>query len=130
MNNRKALLTRRIHIGWKHSFKGNSYQHVTESKGGGKYQLDVDKGATLDELKRMITDKYFPSGRNETLSLNLSDLKSFLATFTGYRLTERLKNGNLFIFGDFLEEYNSSPVRIYLHTKFQDLWTKGNWCCG
>lgn len=91
MNNRKALVTRRIHIDWKHSFKGNSYQQVTESKGGGKYQLDVDKGATLDELKRMITDKYFPSGRNETLSFNLSELKSFLATFTGYRLTERLK---------------------------------------
>ena len=81
--------------------------------------MEVEKDATLDELKRKITDKYFPFGRNVIQNVLLHELDTFLATFTGQKLPERLDNGKIFTFGEFIEQYNSSQVRIYLHTELK-----------
>ena len=115
-NNRKPKDTSQITVGWKHrSAKTNSaYQMVTEQRGGGKLHLDISKDVSTKQLQETITEKYFPGGENLNLGLEINQLTSFLANFTGQQLPSEITT-----FGEFLQTHNTSPVRIYLHTHFK-----------
>jgi hypothetical protein len=92
---------------------------VSEGKGGGKYFLDVEKNTTLPEMHNQLTHKFFPDGKNFVSGLLLCELDTFLATFTGKALPERLLSGQLFTIGEFIKEMKTSPLRLYLHTSIK-----------
>ena len=84
---------------------------VTLPQGGGTHVIDVDKDSDLTDLTALVTDHYFAAGQAPIMDLSLTSLSWYLANFQGVRLKD----------SDFpvenLVRINTSPLRIYLHTK-------------
>ncbi|XP_069133144.1 uncharacterized protein [Argopecten irradians] len=106
--------TRRIYVGWKHMVKGNAYQLISASKGGGQHILDIEKDCNKDQLLSQILGVFLPNGRSVAQNIILEEVHSHLATFSGEALPQ-MPGG--FTVGKYVGGVKTHPIRIYLHTE-------------
>lgn len=52
--------TRRIYVGWKQAIRPNLFSVVPARIGGRSHAMDFDKNCSLDQLKKIIVDHFFP----------------------------------------------------------------------
>lgn len=79
--------------------------------------LDVQKTASLANLKDVFINKYFPDGINVTSGIHLRDVSVKITNFTGTAVNPYLQSGDDFTVGAYVEEAKSNPIRLYLLTK-------------
>ena len=87
--------TRRVYCGWKHAVSPDVFKVVTLSKGGGQQIIDVSKDTIYEVLEKQILDLYFPHGKSIAQNVKLSDLKYYLASFSGEPLPRFPKMADL-----------------------------------
>jgi hypothetical protein len=116
-NSRAEKDTRRFNVGWKH-YTGGSFRLVNAGRGGGPVVLDPYKTLPLSDLTKLATDKCFPLGVNITAGLNLDDMTTYMATYTGQDVElMNTTNSSSPTVGDFVEAIKTNPIRVYLHSK-------------
>ncbi|XP_046569799.1 uncharacterized protein LOC124278095 [Haliotis rubra] len=84
-------------------------------QGRGTHKIDFHKQDRLSDMKERITKLFFPSGRNETQNLNLSELSAKLSNYSGTPV-EQIMDGGDFTAEDYYRAMGTHPVRIYLVT--------------
>ena len=114
---REEQSTFRFYIGWKHLHPAKGHQLITANKGGGTHHIDIDKHSSFLEVDQIVTNLFFPGGKNDIQKLNLQNISKMLCTFSGYPIGDPLPSGERFTAEAYYRSVATHPVRIYLHTE-------------
>lgn len=111
--------TYKLHIGWKHCFKGE-YRQITSRRGGGTRIIpyNVDEPQTVESLTNLGKTLFFPEGKNAFG--DISDMEIELTNYSGELIRDfKDREGNTCTFQDFLKSTGrySSQYFVYLQTK-------------
>lgn len=114
---RPLSITRRVHCGWMHKKKNMG---VFSRVVGTKNLIDIDKKATLQEVKDIFLNLYFPDDENKIQGVSLNEVEHYIGNYAGAPLSNILKNGKEFSLENYYEEIRTSPIRLYLFTCQKD----------
>lgn len=85
---RMRKTTRRIYVCWKQAIRPNLFSVVPVRRGGGYQAIDFDKNCSLDQLKKIIVDYFFPEDVSLVNDKKLTDVTCVLASYNGHVLPE------------------------------------------
>ncbi|XP_033645341.1 uncharacterized protein LOC117304836 isoform X1 [Asterias rubens] len=113
-----------VTVGWKHYDPiKDQFKQVYSSKGGGTFQIHLDKSMTYAEVLGRLKNLFFPGGKNgdlEVAHLTLS-LGNYVGDVIKHELTLEDGSTTTFTIESYLGYCKTQKIRLYLITKVDPL---------